>query len=106
IGLAAPAAVVRAGRAEAHSPEGGRAEREERTEPVAAGLRGVDDLVDLLARGLADREVMELADAEGSLCRLFPEWEGVRGRRRRDPYPRYPRDVHLIRSAAAAARPL
>src|SRR5207245_1934747 len=45
-----------------------------------------------------------LPAAGGSLSRLLPEWEGVRGRPQRDPYHRDPVDVHLIRTAAEAAR--
>ena len=40
----------------------------------------------------------------GVLERLIPEWRAVRGRPQRDPYHRFPVDVHLARTAAQAAQ--
>jgi len=52
------------------------------------------------ARALREMDVFQLLQA------LLPEWVAVRGRPQRDPYHRYPVDIHLIETAAEAARSL
>jgi [protein-PII] uridylyltransferase len=42
--------------------------------------------------------------ALGALDGMIPAWRDVRGRPQRDPYHRFPVDVHLIEAAAAAGR--
>jgi [protein-PII] uridylyltransferase len=48
--------------------------------------------------------ILQIEDALGTLPRLLPEWEDVRGRPQRDPYHRYPVDVHLLETMAECAR--
>lgn len=64
------------------------------------------ELVDMLATGEDAVDALEALDARGDLGALLPEWDGVRGRPQRDPYHRYPVDVHLVRTAAEMARSL
>ena len=48
--------------------------------------------------------ILRAEDATGRLKRLLPQWEAVRGRAQRDPYHRYPVDVHLLETFGEAAR--
>lgn len=75
----------------------GRATRDGRwkAETLAAFL-------DLLRAGSA--EALEELDVLGDLERLVPGWSEVRGRPQRDPYHRYPVDLHLRETAVLAAR--
>jgi [protein-PII] uridylyltransferase len=57
----------------------------------------------LSAAGHVSR-VLEAMDAMGQLVRLLPQWDLVAGRLQRDPYHRFPVDVHLMATAAEAAR--
>jgi [protein-PII] uridylyltransferase len=54
--------------------------------------------------GSAPGRALRRLDAARALERLVPGWPDVRGRPQRDPYHRYPVDLHLIETAAAAAR--
>ncbi len=47
--------------------------------------------------------ILRAEDATGRLNRLLPQWEAVRGRAQRDPYHRYPVDVHLLETFGEAA---
>jgi [protein-PII] uridylyltransferase len=64
--------------------------------------------VDALHRVLAAEEpgsrAMETMDVMGLLAWPLPEWDRVAGRPQRDPYHRFPVDVHLRATAAEAAR--
>jgi [protein-PII] uridylyltransferase len=51
-----------------------------------------------------EHEELELWDAVGLMVRLIPEWSMVSGRPQRDPYHRFPVDVHLMATVAEAAR--
>jgi [protein-PII] uridylyltransferase len=75
------------------------------TAPVLGG-RWAPDFTARFLRLLGDREGIERAfDEPGSLLtRILPEWNDVRGRPQRDPYHRYPVDVHLLRTVKEAAR--
>jgi [protein-PII] uridylyltransferase len=76
------------------------------TGPVEAGrgpLRLVDDVLLPLLHGGSIASLMAL-DAGGALETLVPGWEDVRGRPQRDPFHRYPVDVHLLRTVAETAR--
>lgn len=48
--------------------------------------------------------LLRAEDAVGTLRHRLPGWEDVRGRPQRDPYHRYPVDVHLLETLAEAAR--
>jgi [protein-PII] uridylyltransferase len=64
-------------------------------------------LHDHVVRMLGRPELVPLIsslDAAGFLSRLVPEWADVSGRPQRDPYHRFPVDVHLMATAAEAAR--
>src|SRR5262249_36626181 len=43
-----------------------------------------------------------ITDAHGGMDAVVPAWPLLRGRPQRDPYHRYPVDVHLLRTAAEA----
>lgn len=58
--------------------------------------------LDLLGAGSV--EALEELDVLGDLDRLLPGWSEVRGRPQRDPYHRYPVDLHLRETAVLAAR--
>jgi [protein-PII] uridylyltransferase len=58
----------------------------------------------MVEAGRAGWQALELMDAAGLVSKYLPEWEGVRGRPQRDPYHRYPVDVHLLATAAEVAR--
>jgi [protein-PII] uridylyltransferase len=60
--------------------------------------------LEILATGDGGLGVLEAMDRAGLLERFFPAWEAVRCRPQRDPYHRFTVDVHLIRTAAEAAR--
>ena len=62
------------------------------------------DLLDIVRAGEPAVRGLELLDSLGVLARLLPGWEEVRGRPQRDPYHRFPVDVHLMVTAATAAR--
>ncbi|MGH2556408.1 MAG: HD domain-containing protein, partial [Actinomycetota bacterium] len=71
--------------------------------PGETGSTSPEDLVQLLSEPDA-AAILRAEDAEGTLERLLPEWDGVRGRSQRDPYHRYPVDIHLIETLAEATR--
>lgn len=58
----------------------------------------------ILAAGEGGARALEAMDRAGVLERFLPEWGAVRCRPQRDPYHRYTVDVHLVRTAANAAR--
>jgi [protein-PII] uridylyltransferase len=60
-------------------------------------------LFELLAAGDRGTEWLSLLDATDVLPTLLPQWRGVRGRPQRDPFHRFPVDVHLLRTAAELA---
>jgi [protein-PII] uridylyltransferase len=62
-----------------------------------------DDLTGTIAQPDGP-DILRSEDALGTLDRLLPEWEGVRGRPQRDPYHRYPVDAHLLETLGEAAR--
>lgn len=68
------------------------------TEGVREGFLG------LLREGEPGVRMLEVLDRLDLLRRYLPEWALVRCRPQRDPYHRYPVDVHLLRTAAEAAR--
>jgi [protein-PII] uridylyltransferase len=61
------------------------------------------DLLEVIARPDGPT-ILQTEDALGTLPRLLPEWEDVSGRPQRDPYHRYPVDVHLVETMAGCAR--
>ncbi|HEX2068930.1 MAG TPA: ACT domain-containing protein [Actinomycetota bacterium] len=58
----------------------------------------------ILRSGEAGSRALEVMDCLGVLQRFIPEWRLVRGRPQRDPYHRFPVDVHLLTTAAEAAQ--
>lgn len=58
----------------------------------------------LLAEGEAGVRMLEVLDRSDLLTRYVPEWCLVRCRPQRDPYHRYPVDVHLLRAVAETVR--
>ena len=66
--------------------------------------RGLRAFVDVLRSGEDGVPVLKAMDRGGLLGRFLPEWEPVRCRPQRNPYHRFTVDVHLVRTAAAAAR--
>jgi [protein-PII] uridylyltransferase len=67
-------------------------------------LDAVDAFLRLIAAGAAGSRALETMDVLGLMTRLLPEWDRVAGRLQRDPYHRFPVDVHLRATAAEAAR--
>jgi len=45
-----------------------------------------------------------LDEPDAQMIRKWPEWQDVRGRPQRDPYHRYPVDVHLVTTASETVR--
>jgi [protein-PII] uridylyltransferase len=68
------------------------------------GMR--EAFVRILASGEGGARALEAMAHAGVLQALIPEWRVVRGRPQRDPYHRFPVDVHLVRTAAQAAQAL
>jgi [protein-PII] uridylyltransferase len=61
------------------------------------------DLLGIVTRPEAP-DILRAEDAVGNnIEHLLPEWEGVRGRPQRDPYHRFPVDVHLLETLSEAA---
>jgi [protein-PII] uridylyltransferase len=60
--------------------------------------------VEILGAGDPGSRALEAMDRAGLLVRFLPQWEPVRCRPQRDPYHRFTVDVHLLRTAAVAAR--
>ena len=58
----------------------------------------------ILGSGEPGSHALEVMDSLELLPRFIPEWRQVRGRPQRDPYHRFPVDVHLLTTAAEAAR--
>ena len=78
--------------------EGGRHEELQwSAETLSAFLR-------VLRAGESGSRALELMDSVDLLRRFLPEWRSVRGRPQRDPYHRFPVDVHLVTTVAEAAR--
>jgi [protein-PII] uridylyltransferase len=74
---------------------------------VAAWSPGMREaFVRILASGEGGARALEAMAHAGVLEALIPEWREVRGRPQRDPYHRFPVDVHLLRTAAQAAQAL
>jgi [protein-PII] uridylyltransferase len=63
-----------------------------------------DAFLDLLREGPTGADLLEVLDRVDLLSRYVPEWALVRCRPQRDPYHRYPVDVHLLRTYANVAR--
>jgi [protein-PII] uridylyltransferase len=68
--------------------------------------RARQSFLDILAAGDLGERVLEAMDRAGLLARFVPAWEAVRCRPQRDPYHRFTVDMHLLRTAAEAARVL
>ncbi|HXF56917.1 MAG TPA: ACT domain-containing protein [Actinomycetota bacterium] len=83
-----------------HLTRGGPWRRSARAGRWSEGARGA--FLDLLRAGNA--EALEELDVLGDLERLLPGWAEVRGRPQRDPYHRYPVDLHLRETALVAGR--
>ncbi|MDP8956675.1 MAG: [protein-PII] uridylyltransferase [Actinomycetota bacterium] len=64
----------------------------------------LSDFIRILRAGESGVHALEVMDSLGLLTRFIPEWREVRGRPQRDPYHRFPVDVHLLTTAAEAAR--
>jgi UTP:GlnB (protein PII) uridylyltransferase len=62
-----------------------------------------DDLIGILMQPEAPA-VLRGEDAVGRLGLLIPGWEEVRGRPQRDPYHRFPVDVHLLETLSETVR--
>ncbi len=58
----------------------------------------------LLRAGEEGARMLEVLDRLGLLHRYLPEWAPVRCRPQRDPYHRFPVDVHLLRSLVEVSR--
>jgi [protein-PII] uridylyltransferase len=67
--------------------------------------RAPRDLIALLSEPDAPA-ILRAEDAAGRLASHLPEWDRVRGRPQRDPYHRFPVDVHLIETFAEVVRHL
>ena len=63
-----------------------------------------DAFLDLLRHGARGAEMLEVLDRVNLLRRYVPAWTFVRCRPQRDPYHRFPVDVHLLRTFANVAR--
>lgn len=63
-----------------------------------------DAFLDLLRAGEEGARMLEVLDRVDLLRRYLPEWALVRCRPQRDPYHRFPVDVHLLRTFANVAR--
>jgi [protein-PII] uridylyltransferase len=94
-GVAAPSALRQAG----HAPVADMASTEAFWSPDA-----VDALLRVLGAGEPGSRALETMDVMGLLAWSVPEWDRVAGRPQRDPYHRFPVDVHLMATAAEAAR--
>lgn len=70
--------------------------------PKALRLGSWKDLVRLLAGGPDELHVVDSSIGSRALIELVPEWDEVLGRPQRDPYHRYPVDVHLLQTAGHA----
>ncbi len=70
--------------------------------PWSAGVR--DGFLAILRAGKEGVEALEAMDRIGLLGKLVPEWLPVRCRPQRDPYHRYPVDVHLLEALAGMVR--
>ena len=62
-----------------------------------------DAFLAVLRHGAAGAEMLEVLDRVDVLRRYVPEWALVRSRPQRDPYHRFPVDVHLLRTFANVA---
>lgn len=62
-----------------------------------------EQFCDLLLRGPAAVEVVEILDRWGLWVRLLPEWEPTQSRPQRNAYHRFTVDRHLLETAAEAA---
>jgi [protein-PII] uridylyltransferase len=60
-------------------------------------------LVDALAAGPDGARAIEIAAAHGAMEAVVPGWNLLSGRVQRDPYHRFPVDVHLLHTAAEAS---
>jgi [protein-PII] uridylyltransferase len=72
---------------------------EARWSPDAVGA-----LLRILAAGEPGSRALETMDVMGLLAGSLPEWDRVAGRPQRDPYHRFPVEVHLMATAAEVAR--
>jgi [protein-PII] uridylyltransferase len=72
-------------------------------EPIAWTDAVRDAFLGLLREGAAGAEMLEVLDRVDLLRRYVPEWALVRCRPQRDPYHRFPVDVHLLRTFAGLA---
>jgi len=63
-----------------------------------------DAFLELLRLGESGVAMLEVLDRLDLLERFVPEWSLVRCRPQRDPYHRYPVDVHLLRTLSNVAR--
>ncbi|HEX5951069.1 MAG TPA: HD domain-containing protein, partial [Actinomycetota bacterium] len=81
-----------------------RIEAAEIPDPVdwTDGVR--DAFLELLRAGAEGARMVEVLDRVDLLRRYVPEWELVRCRPQRDPYHRFPVDVHLLRTFENVAR--
>jgi [protein-PII] uridylyltransferase len=70
--------------------------------PVEWTQEVLDAFLELLGTG--DARPLQTLDRLGLLEAYVPEWRSVRARPQRDPYHRFPVDVHLLEAFAAMAR--